>query len=219
MNPASRKGIGMTSERTRRRLIERLRSEGVKDNRVLDAIASTPRHLFLDEALGSHAYDDTALPIGFNQTISQPYIVAIMTSAILHPGCHKVLEIGTGPGYQAAVLARLVDTVYTVERIRPLMDAAVERFHQLDIRNVYCRHRDGFDGLPEHAPYDGIIVTAAPGETPKALLEQLAEGGRLVIPVGDRYAQDLRVITRHGDEFTEERIERVRFVPMLGGLS
>ncbi|MCG6872028.1 MAG: protein-L-isoaspartate(D-aspartate) O-methyltransferase [Gammaproteobacteria bacterium] len=219
MNSASRKGIGMTSERTRRRLIDRLRSEGISNSRVLEAIAATPRHLFLDEALGSHAYDDTALPIGFNQTISQPYVVAIMTEAILHPGCHKVLEIGTGSGYQAAVLARLVDTVYTVERIRPLLDAAVERFQKLDIRNVYCRHRDGFEGLPEHAPYDGILVTAAPAEIPQALLAQLGEGGRLVIPVGDRYAQDLRVITRHGDEFEERRLERVRFVPMLDGLS
>lgn len=212
-------GIGMTSQRTRERLIARLREEGVRDERVLEVIRSTPRHIFVDEALASRAYEDTALPIGFGQTISQPYIVARMTEILLGGGpLHKVLEIGTGSGYQAAVLAQLVPEVYTVERITELLNAARSRFRELGMRNVRCKKADGSVGWSEHGPYDGIIATAAPAEVPQALIDQLAIGGRLVIPVGQLGGeQQLTLIVREQDGLRRETLETVSFVPMRSG--
>jgi protein-L-isoaspartate(D-aspartate) O-methyltransferase len=213
-------GIGMTSQRTRDRLVMRLRDGGIRSVAVLDVIRKTPRHLFVDEALASRAYEDTALPIGYNQTISQPFVVAAMTELIIAAQPQRVLEVGTGSGYQAAVLAQLVPKVYTVERIEPLVKLARQRFRQLGLSNIRAAHSDGTVGLPDFAPYDAIIVTAASEIIPEALLEQLApDGGRLVIPVGGRDAQTLTLITR-----TEEGIERtcldpVVFVPLLNGIS
>lgn len=217
MNTLSR-GIGMTSQRTRDRLISRLREEGITNNKVLDVIRNTPRHLFVDEALASRAYEDTALPIGFSQTISQPYVVAAMTDLVIANDPQKVLEIGTGSGYQAAILAQLVPKVYTVERIEPLATQARQRFRQLGLRNVRASYSDGTEGLPDFAPYDAIITTAAAEEIPQALLDQLSpDGGHLIIPVGDRNYQTLMRVTRHGDDFEEERFDPVVFVPLLSG--
>ncbi len=213
---ASTEGIGMTSLRTRERLIQRLREEGVKDERVLEVIRITPRHLFVDEALATRAYEDSALPIGHGQTISQPYIVALMTQALLAEGpVQKVLEVGTGSGYQTAVLAALVEEVYSVERIEPLMRSARRRLHQLGIRNVHTRLSDGNGGWQQYAPYDGIVVTAAPNEIPESLLEQLAQGGRMVIPVGGPSAQELQLIRRGTRSYTHERLGFVSFVPLV----
>ena len=215
-------GVGMTSQRTRERLVQRLKDQGITSQKVLDVIRVTPRHLFLDEALSHRAYEDTALPIGHAQTISQPYIVALMTQILLSRGpLKRVLEIGTGSGYQAAVLAQLVDEVYSVERIKPLLIKARNLFRQLRLRNIVTAHSDGGVGWPEHAPYDGIIATAAPEQVPDELLYQLAPDGLLVIPVGTGEHQELRVISRLGDsqKFEEEVVERVRFVPLLGGTS
>jgi len=212
------RGIGMTSQRTRDRLVRRLREEGVRNEKVLDVIGRTPRHLFVDEALASRAYEDTALPIGYNQTISQPYIVAVMTDLILQNNPRKVLEIGTGSGYQAAILAPLVEKIYTVERIKPLATQARQRFRKLGIRNVRASYSDGTEGLPEFAPYDAIITTAAAEVIPDALLEQLdPDGGRLIIPVGGRDRQTLTVVTRNDDEFEREVLDPVIFVPLLTG--
>ena len=211
------RGIGMTSQRTRDRLIERLREKGIRNEQVLEVIRRTPRHLFVDEALSSRAYEDTALPIGFNQTISQPYIVARMTEILLATNPQKVLEIGTGSAYQAAVLAQLVPKVYTVERILALVPLARQRLRELNLRNVSLKQSDGTWGWPQQAPFDAILVTAAPAEIPKALLEQLVDGGRLVIPVGAGSAQTLAVITRRGDQFDRENVESVSFVPLVGG--
>ena len=221
MNPPSdieRQGIGMTSMRTRRRLIDRLRQQDINNEDVLGAILETPRHLFIDEALAHRAYEDTALPIGHNQTISQPFIVALMTGLVLENAnpVKKVLEIGTGCGYQTAVLSQLVDWVFSVERIPALQKEAAERLRQLGYHNVSFLDGDGFLGWESNQPFDGIIVTAAPPEIPPALLEQLAEGGRLVIPVGDEI-QQLRVVTRTPSGYEETRHEAVRFVPMLKG--
>ena len=211
-------GIGMTSLRTRRRLVARLREEGIANEAVLDALEQTPRHLFLDEALASRAYDDTALPIGFNQTISQPYVVARMTEALLEPGpCARVLEIGTGSGYQTAVLARLVERVYTMERIQALVHEARKRLHRIGLRNISFTHGDGAVGLPEHAPFDGILVTAAPSGVPEALVEQLATGGCIVIPVGEGTQRLLRLV-RDEKGISEETLEMVRFVPLVSGV-
>jgi protein-L-isoaspartate(D-aspartate) O-methyltransferase len=210
-------GIGMTSQRTRDRLVERLRAEGIRNSVVLNVIGKTPRHLFVDEALASRAYEDTALPIGYNQTISQPYIVAAMTQLIIENKPQKVLEVGTGSGYQAAVLAALVPKVYTVERIKPLAVLARQRFRQMGLRNVRASHTDGSVGLPEFAPYDAIIVTAASETIPEALLEQLADNGRLVIPVGGRERQTLSLITRHDDGYKRRDLDPVVFVPLLSG--
>ncbi|HET7308002.1 MAG TPA: protein-L-isoaspartate(D-aspartate) O-methyltransferase [Gammaproteobacteria bacterium] len=211
-------GIGMTSARTRERLIERLRAKGVDSVPVLNAIRETPRHLFVDEALASRAYEDTALPIGHGQTISQPFVVAAMTSAILAAGVpEKVLEVGTGSGYQTAVLSRLVPAVFTVERIQPLIDRARRLLRQIDVRNVKFKYADGSWGWPEQGPYDAILVTAAPEEVPNALLEQLAPGGRMVIPVGGRGLQELVRITRYDDHYEQETLDKVSFVPLLGG--
>ena len=214
-----RSGIGMTSARTRERLVQRLRDNGIRDQRVLDRIRETPRHLFMDEALESRAYEDTALPIGHGQTISQPWVVARMTEALLAGGpLENVLEVGTGCGYQTAVLAPLVGRVHTVERINALLTRARQRFRELGLRNVRAKHSDGSWGWPEHAPYDGILVTAAPEEIPPGLLEQLADGGRMVIPVGPAGRQELTLVERKGSVCERSVIDRVSFVPLLGGL-
>ncbi len=211
-------GIGMTSRRTRERLAQRLRDQGIASEPVLNTLIDTPRHIFIDEALSHRAYEDTALPIGYNQTISQPYIVARMTELLLEAGpLDKVLEVGTGSGYQTAILAQLVDQVFSVERIRPLQEKARKRLQRLKLHNVMLRHTDGGMGWPDKAPFDGILVTAAPREVPRELLEQLAVGGRLVIPVGDDH-QALKRITRLSEtEYDTEVLESVRFVPLLGG--
>ena len=214
---AFNQGIGMTSQRTRDRLVERLRSEGIADNRVLDAIASTPRHVFVDEALASRAYEDTALPIGYGQTISQPYIVARMTELLLQVAPQTVLEIGTGSGYQAAILSRLVDKVYSTERIEPLATLARQRFRQLAYRNIRVQHSDGTWGWPQFAPFDAIIVTAGGMEIPQPLLEQLKVGGRLVMPLGDRTRQVLVAVTRTATVYERVDLEPVVFVPLVGG--
>lgn len=214
------RGIGMTSARTRDRLVARLKEQGIKDARVLSLIRSTPRHLFVDEALASRAYEDTALPIGLGQTISQPYIVARMTEAVLEAGpVDNALEVGTGCGYQTAILSALVKRVYTVERLAALSQRARQTLSSISIRNVFFRHADGGWGWTAHAPYDGILCTAAPEEVPPALMQQLAVGGRLVIPVGPAGNQDLLLVTRRGeDRFDRQVLEKVSFVPLLGGL-
>lgn len=213
-------GIGMTSARTRERLIQRLTEQGIRDQRVLDRIRNVPRHLFVDEALSSRAYEDTALPIGHGQTISQPYVVARMTEAITVGGTpEKVLEIGTGCGYQTAVLAPLVGRLYSIERIGPLLDRAKLRIKELGIRNVKFKHADGAEGWKSLAPFDAILVAAAPHAVPKALLEQLREGGRLVAPVGPEGQQELLRLTRRGDQYVRERLGFVSFVPLVGGVS
>jgi len=212
-------GIGMTSLRTRERLVDRIRSEGVRDPRVLSQILNTPRHLFVDEALASRAYEDTALPIGKSQTISQPYIVARMTEALLEAGpLENVLEIGTGSGYQTAVLAPLVKRVYTVERIEALLQQARARFRKLRLNNVRTKHSDGSLGWDYYAPFDGIIVTAAPEGIPLSLVKQLRPGGRMVLPIGTRNEQALVRVTRTQDGHEKELLERVSFVPLLGGV-
>lgn len=217
MNPG-KKGIGMTSQRTRDRLIARLREKGMDDDRVLDVMSQVPRHLFVDEALASRSYEDDALPIGYGQTISQPYIVALMTSALLGESVpRRVLEVGTGCGYQTAILASLVDEVYTVERIEPLMKAARRRLVGLHHRNIHYQFSDGSLGWPEYAPFDAIITTAAALELPEALKDQLVEGGRLIIPLGARHGQELRLITRTAEGFDDQLLELVNFVPLVSG--
>lgn len=208
----------MTSEGTRERLVRRLRDKGISDERVLEAIRDTPRHLFVDEALSSRAYEDTALPIGRGQTISQPFVVAMMTQAALGEGrLGKVLEIGTGSGYQAAILARLADKVFTTERIGELQRSARQRFHRMGLHNVYTRHADGMDGWPSQAPFDAIVVTAG-GRIPDSLYEQLAEGGVLVAPEDAGLYQQLVRITRTGRGYDREELGAVSFVPLLHGL-
>ena len=214
-----RRGIGMTSQRTRERLIQRLYDEGLSNPQVLEVMRRTPRHLFVDEALAHRAYEDTALPIGSNQTISQPYMVGRMTELLLADGpLDKVLEIGTGTGYQTAILAQLVERVFSVERIQSLQERAKERLAELNLRNVIYRWGDGWEGWNALAPYNGIIVTAGAKEVPQALLDQLAIGGRMVIPVGgsDDH-QQLLLIVRKEDGFVYETLEGVRFVPLLAG--
>lgn len=210
-------GIGMTSSRTRERLIKRLQENGISDPGVLDVIRNLPRHIFVDEALASRAYEDTALPIGNGQTISQPYIVARMTEILLANQPGKVLEVGTGCGYQTAVLASLVDEVYSIERIAALLGKARKHLTELRIGNTQLKLGDGYRGWPEHAPFDGILLAAAPAEVPSALLTQLADGGCLVAPVGDANHQRLLAITRHGNNFDQQELELVSFVPMLTG--
>lgn len=214
-------GIGMTSQRTRERLIQRLTEQGVTNIRVLDVIRNTPRHIFLDEALSHRAYEDTALPIGYGQTLSQPYIVARMTEILLGASggkLEKVLEVGTGSGYQTTILAQLVGQVFSVERIKPLQDKARDRLRQLGLRNVQLKHADGGFGWPEVGPYDGILSTAAPRAVPEELLAQLAPNGVLVIPVGGQ-EQELHLIMRDGDteKFVTQKLEPVKFVPLLSG--
>ena len=211
-------GSGMTSMRTRERLVSRLRDEGITDENVLDAIRTVPRHIFVDEALASRAYEDVALPIGMGQTISQPFIVALMTQAVVvPPPPSRVLEIGTGCGYQTAVLATLVTRVYTVERIGLLLSRARERLRALEMSNIWFRHGDGNAGWAECGPFDAVLVAAAPPRPPEALVDQLVVGGRLVIPVGDSRRQWLKVFTRTGSGVSEETIADVSFVPMLRG--
>lgn len=207
----------MTSRRTRMRLVQRLKESGITSDRVLDIMGQIPRHIFLDEALSHRAYEDTALPIGYGQTLSQPYIVARMTELLLGHEPARVLELGTGSGYQTAVLSQLFEHIYSVERIKPLQDRARDRLRQLNIRNVMLKHADGGMGWPDRGPFDGIIVTAAPMEVPAELLEQLADGGVLVAPVGEEQ-QVLVEVIRNGDQFDRRELEPVRFVPLLGGV-
>lgn len=212
------RGIGMTSARTRERLAARLKEQGIRSEDVLERIRSVPRHLFVDEALSSRAYEDTALPIGMGQTISQPYVVARMSEALLEtmPG-GRVLEIGTGCGYQTAVLSPLVERIYTVERIRELLTRTRQRLRSLDVHNVQYRRGDGWEGWPKYAPYDGIIVAAAAAELPQKLLDQLGPGGVLVMPVGPPGRQELVRVVRRDDHFEESTLGAVSFVPLVHG--
>ena len=210
----------MTSLRTRKRLVARLRDQGISDESVLSVIEATPRHMFIDEALSHKAYEDTALPIGHNQTISQPLVVALMTELVLDNSAiavNKVLEVGTGCGYQTAVLSQMVRWVFTVERIGALQHQARTRLPDLGYRNISYLNGDGFQGWPGNQPFDGILVSAAPTTVPQSLLDQLTTGGRLVIPVGNSHDQRLRIITREPNGYREEHREAVRFVPMLNG--
>jgi protein-L-isoaspartate(D-aspartate) O-methyltransferase len=199
------------------RLVRRLRDEGISDEQVLAAIGEVPRHIFLDEALSHRAYEDTALPIGQGQTLSQPYIVARMTEVLMAHKPRKVLEVGTGSGYQTAILAGMAEQVFSVERIRILQEQARQRLRKLGYRNVMLRLSDGGMGWPEMGPFDGIMVTAAPRELPRELLDQLADGGVMVAPVGEK-TQMLVEVVREGDQFHTTEIEPVRFVPLLGGV-
>jgi protein-L-isoaspartate(D-aspartate) O-methyltransferase len=220
MNGNAHSGIGMTSARTRDRLVQRLREQGIHDLRVLERIRNLPRHIFVDEALASRAYEDTALPIGWGQTISQPYIVARMTQALLSGGAlDKVLEVGFGCGYQTAVLAPFAQKIFAIERVEPLVARAKQRLKELGIRNVKLKHGDGMQGWPRQAPFDGIIVAAAPLTLPEALVQQLAPGGRLVVPVGPDGQQQLWRITRRETGLHKEALGPVAFVPMLAGIT
>ncbi len=213
-----RAGIGMTSARTRDRLVQRLKDQGIRSREVLEQIRNVPRHLFVDEALASRAYEDTALPIGLGQTISQPYIVARMTEALLSDfEGESILEIGTGCGYQTAVLSPLVKKIYSVERIPELLKKTRQRLRDLDIYNVQFRPGDGWQGWHKYAPYDGIIVAAAAPELPEKLLEQLAPGGRLVIPIGPAGLQELSMVIRRNDHFEHVSLGAVSFVPLVAG--
>ena len=208
----------MTSQRTRDRLVTRLREQGILDDRVLEVMAAIPRHLFVDEALAHRAYEDTALPIGFNQTLSQPYTVARMTElALEHGSLGRVLEIGSGSAYQSIVLAQFASEVYAIERIKPLLEKARQRLRALKVRNVRCLHGDGFNGWVEFAPFDVILCAAAPEELPTGLLEQLSPKGFLLAPVGG--SQQNLIRARLGDEGLEQEIiEPANFVPMVPGL-
>jgi protein-L-isoaspartate(D-aspartate) O-methyltransferase len=218
MTPLQLQGIGMTSQRTRDRLIARLIERGIKNTEVLEVIANTPRHLFVDEALSHKAYEDTALPIGYGQTISQPYTGAKMTEILLEAGeLDNVLEIGTGCGYQTLVLSQLVRRVYSVERIAPLQKKAKERMQLLRVNNVRFQHSDGNWGWPDEGPFDAILSCAAPEKIPKELLSQLKIGGRLLMPVGPDGKQMLHLLIREEDGVTKKIIEPVNFVPMLSG--
>lgn len=210
-------GIGMTSRRTRLRLIQRLKEEGIASPQVLDAMVEVPRHIFVDEALAHRAYEDTALPIGHNQTLSQPYIVARMTELLRAHQPQRVLELGTGSGYQTAILATLFAEVYSVERIKSLQDRARASLRALKFRNVMLLHADGGMGWPERGPFDGIIVTAAPRDVPAELLQQLADNGVLIAPEGSE-RQMLVQIVRRGERFERTELEAVKFVPLLGGV-
>ena len=214
----SRQGIGMTSQRTRERLIQRLMDQGITRFEVLEAIRSVPRHLFVDEALAHRSYEDTALPIGYGQTLSQPYVVAKMSElALAHGRPKKVLELGSGSGYQTAILASLVDEICAIERIKPLLDRARRQLRELRVRNVRLRHGDGLDGWSSEAPFDLILGAAAPEHIPSGLLEQLVPGGRLILPVGGR-RQQLIMVTASPEGYVEEVIEEVNFVPMVRGV-
>jgi protein-L-isoaspartate(D-aspartate) O-methyltransferase len=211
------RGIGMTSQRTRDRMVARLREQGIADELVLAAMAAVPRHLFVEEALASRAYEDSALPIGFEQTISRPYVVARMLEAARDGReLGRVLEVGTGCGYQAALLARIAREAYSIERIGPLLEKARANLRSLRLANLRLSHGDGYKGLPDVAPFDAIIVAAAAPSVPKTLLEQLAPGARLVIPIGIE-RQVLHVVERTASGFRETRLQEVRFVPMRLG--
>lgn len=216
--PRTHTGFGMTSQRTRTRMIERLREQGIVDEEVLAAIAAVPRHVFVEEALASRAYEDTALPLGYSQTISQPYVVARMIEA-LRAGRElgRTLEVGAGCGYQAAVLAQLTKEVYAVERIAPLLDRARLNLRAIKELKVRLKHADGQLGLPEAAPFDSIIVAAAAARVPRALLQQLAPHGRLILPLGAT-TQQLALIELRPEGFVETRLDAVRFVPLLSGV-
>ncbi|HYA20550.1 MAG TPA: protein-L-isoaspartate(D-aspartate) O-methyltransferase [Burkholderiales bacterium] len=211
-------GIGMTSQRTRARMVERLRKQGIRDEVVLTAMAEVPRHIFVEEALASRAYEDVSLPLGYGQTISSPYTVARMLE-LLRAGktIQRALEIGTGCGYQAAILSHLAQEVYTLERVVPLANKARVRLRDLGISNVRVRQADGFAGFPDAAPFDSIIVAAAATHVPQALLEQLAVGGRMVLPTG-AHEQHLRVVERGAQSYIESVLETVKFVPMRAGM-
>ena len=213
-------GIGMTSQRTRARMIERLREQGIADVRVLEAMAGVPRHLFVEEALASRAYEDSALPIGFGQTISQPYVVARMIELLVQDrAAGKVLEVGTGCGYQAAVLAQLASEVFSIERIRELLDRARANLREMRLKNLRLAYGDGAAGLEKAAPFDSIIVAAAAPELPQALLRQLARGGRMILPLreGAADAQRLVLVERGARGYTETALDPVRFVPLRAG--
>jgi protein-L-isoaspartate(D-aspartate) O-methyltransferase len=213
-----RRGIGMTSQRTRERLVHSLRQAGITNAAVLEVLRTLPRHLFVEEALASRAYENTPLPIGHGQTISQPYTVARMTEALLERGTpDRVLEIGTGSGYQTAVLASLVKRVYSVERVLSLLEQARGRLRQLQLHNVRYKHADGGQGFPEYAPFAGILVTAAPQGIPRTLVNQLQVGGYMVLPVGNQEAQALVRVVRTPEGYEHELLERASFVPLLGG--
>ena len=215
----SQQGIGMTSQRTRERLIQRLMDQGITRFEVLEAIRSVPRHLFVDEALAHRSYEDTALPIGYGQTLSQPYVVARMSELALAQGRpKKVLELGSGSGYQTAILASLVDDICAIERIKPLLERARKQLRALRVRNVRLRHGDGLDGWASEAPFDLILGAAAPEHLPTQLLEQLAPGGRLILPVGGE-RQQLMMVTATTEGYVEEVIEEVNFVPMVRGVT
>ena len=215
----SRQGIGMTSRRTRERLIQRLMDQGITRFEVLEVIRTVPRHLFVDEALAHRSYEDTALPIGYGQTLSQPYVVAKMSELALAQGRpKKVLELGSGSGYQTAILASLVDEICAIERIKPLLERARKQLRALRVRNVRLRHGDGLDGWASEAPFDLILGAAAPERLPTQLLEQLAPGGRLILPVGGEQ-QQLMMVTATPEGYVEEVIEEVNFVPMVRGVS
>ena len=215
----SQQGIGMTSQRTRERLIQRLMDQGITRFEVLEAIRSVPRHLFVDEALAHRSYEDTALPIGYGQTLSQPYVVAKMSELALARGRpKKVLELGSGSGYQTAILASLVDEICAIERIKPLLERARRQLRALRVRNVRLRHGDGLEGWASEAPFDLILGAAAPERLPTQLLEQLAPGGRLILPVGGE-RQQLIMVTATAEGYVEEVIEEVNFVPMVRGVS
>jgi len=211
-------GIGMTSQRTRARMVERLREQGIADARVLAAMGSVPRHLFVEEALASRAYEDTALPIGFGQTISQPYVVAKMAEALLAgKPAGRILEVGTGCGYQAAVLAQLFPEVYSIERIKGLHERARANLLGLRLKNLRLAHGDGYAGLEKAAPFQSIILAAAPRQVPEALRSQLAAGGRMVLPLESGGVQQMVLIERNGRGFLESVLDAVRFVPMEVG--
>ena len=215
-----KEGLGMTSRRTRNRLVVRLRDQGISDEKVLSVINEIPRHLFVDEALAHRAYEDTALPIGFNQTISQPYVVAKMTEALLcGPPIKKVLEIGTGSGYQTAILAQLVEEVFSVERISGLIKRARRILGDIGYRNISFKHADGSLGWESQAPFDSIIITASPRTVPESLLNQLRDNGSVIAPVGDGNKQDLVLFKKTGADFTKTIMEPVKFVPLLAGTS
>lgn len=211
-------GIGMTSHRTRMRMIERLRAQGITDEVVLSVMGAVPRHLFVEEAIASRAYEDVALPINYGQTISSPWMVARMSELLrANSDLNKVLEIGTGCGYQTAVLAKLAKLVYSLERIGPLLTKTRIRLHKLQVKNIYLKHADGLLGLPDAAPFDGIIMTAVTTHIPNSLLEQLAIGGRIVFPRGSQ-KQNLCIIERNSQGYAERILEEVNFVPIISGV-
>ena len=219
MQYSERAGVGMTSQRTRDRMVGRLADQGITNIQLLDVMRNTPRHLFIEEALSHRAYEDAALPIGKNQTISQPYVVALMTQLLLASGpIDSVLEVGTGCGYQTAILAQLVKRVCTIERILSLQESAEQRLRELEFRNIEYAHGDGYQGWRARAPFDAIIITAAPRAIPEMLIDQLALGGKMVLPVGDEKDQNLQVLTRTEGGYEVEPLMPIRFVPLQPGV-